>query len=175
MKKFFDFSIIRKLRKREEMSIATLSERSGVSTAVISKLERNQSVGELETLHRLARVFGMNLSELLALVESTSAHKVLETRHNSNGIHFREISYGNLRCLLGKGKTGAETSKPLIHCNDYELCWVIEGKLDFSLPGEKHELSAGDAIQFDAILEHTYTIRKDCTFLLIHILKERRF
>jgi Helix-turn-helix. len=44
-----DFAILRELRKSAEMSIAELSERSGVSASVISKLERNQNTAEMDT------------------------------------------------------------------------------------------------------------------------------
>jgi len=37
----YDFSILRDLRKRSGLNIADVSARSGVSAAVISKLERN--------------------------------------------------------------------------------------------------------------------------------------
>ena len=49
-----DFGILRELRKRENMSIAELSEQSGVSASVISKLERNQNTAEMDTLYRIA-------------------------------------------------------------------------------------------------------------------------
>ena len=54
----FDFSVLRELRKREGLTIEATSKRSGVSPAVISKLERNQTRAELETLFRISRVFG---------------------------------------------------------------------------------------------------------------------
>ncbi len=72
--KIYDFSILRELRKREGLSIAEFSENSGVSASVISKLERNQSVAELETIFRLARVLGLTASDLIALAEKRTAH-----------------------------------------------------------------------------------------------------
>ena len=63
----WDFRLVRELRKREKMSLEQLSERSGVSVSVISKLERNTGNAEMETLYRIARVFGMTLSDLIAL------------------------------------------------------------------------------------------------------------
>ena len=46
-----DFSILRELRKQHAMSIGELSMRSGISASVISKLERNLTTGELETIY----------------------------------------------------------------------------------------------------------------------------
>ena len=172
---YFDFSFIRDLRKREGMNIAGLSERSGVSPAVISKLERNLCKAELDTIYRISRALGQNTSDFLSLAESTSAHKIEEAKHKSDDFTFREIQYGNIRCLLGRGKAGAKVHKPKIHKDNYELCWVIEGSINFYLPGEKHELKKGEAIQFDAMLEHTYECLHDCQILIIHILKDKRF
>ena len=39
----YNFSVLRDLRKRAEMTIADLSERTGISPAVISKLELSPS------------------------------------------------------------------------------------------------------------------------------------
>ena len=69
-----DFGILRELRKRENMSIAELSEQSGVSASVISKLERNQNTAEMDTLYRIARVFGLTLSDLISLAENKTSH-----------------------------------------------------------------------------------------------------
>jgi transcriptional regulator with XRE-family HTH domain len=77
----YDFSVLRQLRKREGLTIADLSSRSGVSPAVISKLERNQTSAELPTLFYLGRAFGMNATDLLMLAESRTAHRSKETQH----------------------------------------------------------------------------------------------
>ncbi len=171
----YDFAVLRELRKRDNLNIAVVSERSGVSAAVISKLERNQSQPNLDTLYRLGRVFGMNPSDLLKLSESRSAHKRTASEHLSDGFAFQEIQYGNVRCLLGSAPAGSKVSRPQIHKDDYEVCWVLKGKLRFRLPHETHELEPGQAIQFDAILEHTYEALEDSSFILVHLTKGKRF
>ncbi|MDD5728396.1 MAG: helix-turn-helix domain-containing protein, partial [Victivallales bacterium] len=149
MKKIYDFSIIRELRKREGLNIADLAARSDVSVSVISKLERNQCVAELETIYRLARVFGLTASDMISLAESRTAHRAAATRHVSGGFSFDEVTYGNLKCLRGTAPAGAKVFRPHIHRDDYELCWVIMGRLMFYLPNEKYELKNGESIQFD--------------------------
>lgn len=175
LSQMYDFSILRELRKRKEMSLKDVAESSGVSIAVISKLERNHTIGELETIYKLGRVFGMNPSEVLALAENRSAQKRSSTEHKSGDFKFEEIRYGNIRCLLGHGKAGSKVSDPKIHQDDYEVCWVLKGKLLFQLPYEQNELEAGDAIQFDALLEHTYEAVEDTEFLILHLRKGKRF
>jgi transcriptional regulator with XRE-family HTH domain len=171
----YDFSVLRELRRREGLSIADMSERSGVSPAVISKLERNQTLANLETLYRVGRVFGMTPSDLLALTESASAHRRQEQRHANHGIQFREITYSNIRCLLGDAPAGSATESPQIHADCYEICWVVSGRILFHLPHENLTLAAGDSIQFDGILDHRYEAVEDSRFLLLHLEKPKRF
>ena len=170
-----NFMILRELRKREHLSIAELSEKSGVSASVISKLERNQSSAEMDTLYRIARVFGMTLSDLISLAENQTAHLVREEKYKSGDFTFNRVSYGNVRTMYAFAKKGSRLSKPELHRDDYELCWILEGTLRLTLPSEVHELSAGQSLQFDALLEHTYLALSDCEILILHIRKEKRF
>lgn len=174
--KIFDFTILRELRKRSDLNIADVAERSGVSAAVISKLERNgQQAPGLDTLCRLARVFGLQSSELVGLAESRAAQRASETSHKAGGFTFREIKYGNVKCLYGSAPAGASVSRPEVHRDDFELCWVLEGKLIFSLPQEKHVLAGGEALQFDALQDHQYEAVEDTKLIILHIKKNKRF
>ena len=175
LSKMYDFSVLRELRKRAGFNLSQVAEKSGVSIAVISKLERNQTVANLETIYKLGRVFGMNPSDFLNLAENRSAQKTTSKNHKSGSFQFKEISYGNVRCLLGHGSAGSKVSRPKIHQDDYEVCWIIDGYVKFYLPHETLELKAGDAIQFDALLEHTYEAIEDTKLIIIHLRKGKKF
>jgi transcriptional regulator with XRE-family HTH domain len=167
----FDFSVLRRLREQHEMTLAGLSERSGVSVAVISKLERNQQTAELDTLYRLARAFGLSATDLLALTESPLAHRTGESKYRSGEFKFRQIKYANVVALLGS----AHVSRPEIHHDDTDVCWVTDGRLRLRLPHEECVLAAGDSIQFDAIQQHTYEAIEDASFVILHLRKDKRY
>lgn len=171
----FDFSALRTLREQREMTLAQLSELSGVSIAVISKLERNQQSAELDTLYRLARAFGLSATDLLALAESPLAHRTAEKNYQSGDFKFRQIKYANVVGLLGSAPKGARVSRPEIHHDDTEVCWVTQGKLRLTLPHEDCVLKAGESIQFDAIQQHTYEALADSTFVILHLRKDKRY
>ena len=171
----FDFTILRELRKRAGLSFGEVSAESGVSAAVISKLERNRTRAELDTLYRLARVFGITAAELLNLAEARLSHPLKATAHRNEDFLFREINYKNIRCLHGRAGKGSRVSHPNVHRDDYELCWILDGTLRLTLPSESYELSAGQSLQFDALLKHTYEALTDCELLILHIRKENRF
>lgn len=172
MSELFDFSILRELRKQAGLNIADVAERSGVSAAVISKIERNQHLAGLETLFKLSRVFNCTPSDMIALAEQNYTRRCDAREHCSDDFVFSEISYGNIRCLYGTATAGAKVSRPHLHNDDHELCWVLKGRLHFILPHEEYELESGQSLQFDALLEHTYAALEDVELLIIHLKKK---
>lgn len=171
----YDFSVLRQLRKREGWTLEQVSNQSGVSSAVISKLERNQSTAELDTLYRVARVFGLSATELIALAESPLAHKTSARSYQTGDFHFKRVDYRNHRCFMAKARAGATASRAEIHVDDYETCWVIDGQLRLTLPHQSIVLNSGEAIQFDAAQEHGYEALSDLTMILLHLRKGLRF
>ncbi len=171
----FDFTVLRSLREQREMTLQELSTASGVSVAVISKLERNQQSAALDTIYRLARAFGLSATDLLAMAESPLAHRVGEKTYRSGEFKFRQIKYANVVGLLGTAPKGAKVTRPEIHHDDTEVCWVTEGKLRLMLPHEECVLSAGESIQFDAIQQHTYEALADSQFIILHLRKDKRY
>ena len=174
----FNFSVLRDLRKRDGLTIHDLSQKTGISPAVISKIERNQSSAELSTLFRLAKAFGVTAAELMALAESRTAHMAKESVRKTGAFHFRQIEFANSRCLYAEASAGAVRSDPDAHAhgaNDYETCWVLSGKVKIILPHETHLLNAGNSIQFDTLFEHTYEVIDDCRIIIQHIRKNKRF
>ena len=173
--KAFDFEVLRLLRKRAGWSIGEVSERSGVSPAVISRLERNRATAELETVWKLARVFDLTATELLDLAESGMTRRLDASFHQSEDFHFEELRYRNVRCLFGRAPAGGRVSRPKIHRDDYEICWILRGRVRLKLPDEEYLLSAGESVQFDALLEHTYEALAESELLVIHLKKNKGF
>ena len=171
----WDFRLVRDLRKREKMSLKQLSERSGVSVSVISKLERNRTKAELETLYRLAQVFSLTLSDLLGLAEKRTAQQVSEVRYEAGGFRFARVTYGNLRCMHGSAPAGAKLFRPDVHREDSEMCWVLRGKVAITVAGKRYLLETGTALQFDALLRHEYEVIEDCELVIAHLKKGKRF
>jgi len=171
----YDFSVVRQLRTAEGLTLSDVSRRSGVSVPVLSKLERNQTQAELDTLFRLGRVFGLRAADLLALAESRTAQRGRGESYEHDGFAFRRVAFNALGVFHATVKKGSRTSRPEIHRDDYETCWVLKGRVEVVLPDETHELRAGDVLQFDAILHHTYHALADSELILVHQRKAQRF
>lgn len=170
-----DFSVVRELRKRAEMTLDDVSRRSGISIASLSKLERNQNMVELDTLYRLSRVFGLSATDLLNLAESCSAQCKNAEKYDSGLFHFEKVGFKGIDCFYATAKAGENLSKPEAHGNEFEICWVRKGRIRIILPREQHMLSPGGALKFDAALEHRYEILEDSEMSIIHLEKPHRF
>ncbi|MFP4166466.1 MAG: helix-turn-helix domain-containing protein [Opitutales bacterium] len=170
-----DFSIVRELRKREGLTLDEVSRKSGVSIAGLSKLERNQNMIELDTLYRLARVFGLSATDLLSLAESCSAHCKVAEAYKSGPFDFERIRFKGIDCFQASARAGTTLKKPEAHGDEFEICWVREGKVRITLPRETHTLPPGNALKFDAALEHSYAILQDSRMTIIHLEKSHRF
>lgn len=170
----YDFSILRNLRKAQGFTIADIAQASGISTAVISRIERNQAVPELDTLSRLGKAFGISATDLLGLAEFRTAQITTSQHYVSGGFQMQHVNFMNIQCFLGSALAGGTVSRPEVHHNDHEICWVLSGSIEMILNEERHVLKEGDAIQFDAVLSHTYRALQDCKMLILHIRKGKQ-
>ena len=170
----YDFSILRNLRKAQGFTIADIAQTSGISTAVISRIERNQAVPEIDTLARLGKAFGISATDLLGLAEFRTAQTTSSQHYVSGGFQFQHINFMNIQCFLGSALAGGTVNRPEVHHNDHEICWVLQGSIEMIVNEERHILKEGDAIQFDAVLTHTYKALSDCRILTIHIRKGKQ-
>ncbi|MBW8886601.1 MAG: helix-turn-helix domain-containing protein [Fibrobacteres bacterium] len=170
----YDFSILRNLRKAQGFTIADIAQASGISTAVISRIERNQAVPELDTLSRLGKAFGISATDLLGLAEFRTAQTTHSQHYVSGGFQFQHINFINIQCFLGSAMAGGTVNRPEVHHNDHEICWVLQGSIEMVLNDEQHVLKEGDALQFDAVLPHSYRALSDCRILTLHIRKGKQ-
>jgi len=162
----YDFSVLRELRKRRRLTIARLSELCGVSYVAISKLERNQANPELKTLDRIAQALDLPTHNLLALAEQkrptrakATTAKILQTGK------CRHVDLGGTRIFYGTAPKGACGVAPEFHRDDYEHCFVLDGKLRASVRGATYTLGPGDALVWDCVFEHNYEVLEDATFI----------
>lgn len=71
-----EFSIgtrLKELRKTKGMSITELAERSGVSTGLISQIERNLVVPSVVNLYRIAQALGTDVNYFFETSDSRTA------------------------------------------------------------------------------------------------------
>jgi transcriptional regulator with XRE-family HTH domain len=171
----YNFEILRYLRKQHGMTIHALAKKSGISFAVISKLERNQTNPSLNTVQQIAQALDISATELISMAEIKTSQGRKEESYASDGFQFRKVQYNNMALILASASAGKKTSRPEVHEDDTEVVFVNSGKVKLLSTMGDFTLKKGDSMQFDAIFKHTYQALSDCELVIVHMRKNRTF
>jgi transcriptional regulator with XRE-family HTH domain len=164
-------------RVARELSVNALAERSGVSRAMIGKIERGEAQPTAVLLGRLSGALGMTLSELVARAEGndqrlTRAADQLTWTDPATGYRRRAVSPstgGPLELIEIELPAGAEVSFPAdAYAFVHHQIWVLEGRLRFREGEVEHDLATGDCLQLGSPVPCTYInpARKPCRYLI---------
>ncbi|MFV0672083.1 helix-turn-helix domain-containing protein [Variovorax sp. tm] len=146
------------LRQSQGLSLADLAERSGVSKAMISKVERAQSSPTAVLLGKLAAGLGVPLAQLLT--EEKAQPQRLRRRTEQEV--WRDPQAGYLRRQVAERQAGsgvemveielpreARVDYPRWSGKPYRQClWMLEGELQVDYGDERFELAPGDRLDF---------------------------
>jgi transcriptional regulator with XRE-family HTH domain len=147
-------STLKQEREARKWSLADLAERSGVSKAMISKIERREASPTATVLGRLSGAFGLPLSVLIASAEKASERLSLSESQPvwtdpETGYLRRAISPAGAPVELIEVRlpAGANVTYPAsAFAFQQQQIWILEGRLDFSEGGSEHALKEGDCL-----------------------------
>ena len=156
---------VRALREGMGLSLRELAERSGVSAATLSQVERGESSPTLVVATRIAEGLELTLSQLLRLDEAGHV-AIVRTgsgrRHERAGHLVEELTPPlpgqradvSLHVLEAGAGTGGAGDPPMHEPGSRETVVVLEGTVELEIDGDAHRLDAGDSVTFDADLPH---------------------
>jgi transcriptional regulator with XRE-family HTH domain len=156
---------IRLERDSRGWSLAELAERSGVSKATISKIERAEVSPTAVVLVRLASTFDLTLAGLMLRAESqgsrlSRADEQPVWRDPETGYVRKQVfSRPDHPVELVRVELPAR-QKVTLPASSYahirQLIWVQTGNLVITEGGERHELAAGDCLGFGSPANTTF-------------------
>ena len=163
-------SKIRTLRLKKKIGLVDLGKHTGLSPALLSKIERGRLFPTLPTLLRIALVFGVGLEFFFAgarekaLVAVTRKDQRVELPERpaarEAAYRFASLDYPaterRFNCYYAEFfPLAPEKLRPHDHPG-VEFIYVIEGVLAIHMNGEEYALQAGDAMYFDSTSPHAY-------------------
>ena len=160
---------LRRLRLRKSMGLMELSKHTGLSAALLSKLERDVMHPTLPTLLRIAMVFSVDLDyffvaepkPVLAIVRKRERIRFPDSPGEKKTCYYFEsldfpVPERALSSYLAEFEP-VETKHLRFHQHPgIELLYVISGNLELHIQDAKHELCEGDAAYFDSNAPHAY-------------------
>jgi transcriptional regulator with XRE-family HTH domain len=158
---------IRKQREQLGISANDLAERSGVSRAMVSKIERLEVSPTAALLGRLCNGLGITLSSLIASAESFSgppiarAHEQPVWRDPDTGLVRTMVSPvntgSNVEIVHVELPAGAEVKYEELHHPHYDQhVVVLQGKLTMTFGTDEFELNPGDCIRSRFDVAHAF-------------------
>jgi transcriptional regulator with XRE-family HTH domain len=161
---------LRALRLKKSMGLVQLGKHTGLSAAMLSKLENGKLVPTIPTLVRIALVFSVGLDYFFT--DERKRHVVAIVRKQDR-IRFPERAGGGevsywfesldfaanerrLSAFLAEFQPLATDKQRLHQHPGVEFLYMIRGKIDLVIGSDTHTLDSGDAIYFDSSVRHGY-------------------
>jgi transcriptional regulator with XRE-family HTH domain len=161
---------VRAIRLKKKMGLVELGRHTGLSPAMLSKIERGQLFPTLPTLLRVAMVFSVGLdyfftSEKTRPVIGIARHRERMRFPEKPGARdaayeFESLDYPAVQRLLNSYyaeffDVPPGQLRPHQHPGA-EFVYVLSGSLTIHIAEEEHELDARDSIYFDSSVPHAY-------------------
>jgi transcriptional regulator with XRE-family HTH domain len=178
-------SKLRALRLKKKLGLVDLGRHTGLSPALLSKLERGKMFPTLQTLLRIGMVFSVDLDYFfadhrkhrpLAIVRRAERLRFPEeSGRRDPAFHFESLTFSvaEPKCqayLATFHPVGDGKARPHEHPG-VEVLYVLTGELGVTVEATEHMLETGDAMYFDASVPHSYRRagRTTCSALILSV------
>jgi transcriptional regulator with XRE-family HTH domain len=161
---------IRVLRLRKKMGLVELGQHTGLSPALLSKIERGRLFPTLPTLLRVALVFSVGLDfffagarekPLVAVVRKAERVRLPERPDvRQSAYRFESLDYPATERKFNSYfaeffPAPVDELRPHAHPG-VEFIYTLTGTLSVHMDGDEHALQAGDSMYFDSSVPHAY-------------------
>jgi transcriptional regulator with XRE-family HTH domain len=174
---------LRALRLRKKIALVDLGKHTGLSPALLSKIENGKLFPTLPTLLRIALVYSVGLGHFFAAEGSGPVRVIVRRKERRRfpdspeakdvNYHFESLDFPaedrRLNAYYAEFHPLAPEKVRRHHHTGVELIYVMSGELEVRFGNEAHSLGEGDAIYFDASLTHGYRRvgKKPCTAIVV--------
>lgn len=165
---------LRQLRLKKGIGLVELGQHSGLSPAMISKIERGRLYPTLPTLLRLALVFSVGLDYFFARRDEPTFEVMRrgerirfpddpEKKSEDVSYYFESLDYKATEremtaYLVEFQPLPSEPQESRFHLHDrFEFIYVMSGVLELHYGKDRvSQLQAGDSVHFDSTVPHSY-------------------
>lgn len=167
---------VRKLRKKYNITIQELCNKTGLSYSFLSNFENNKHSITVSNLSKIANFFNVELNYFFIrddvdnepyLIKKNEEEYITDDNVKIQSLSSRksELFKVSLWEILKNSSYKSEYHK---HYSGEELIYVIEGRLRVSVEGKEYILESGDSLHFRSELRHKYeTINTSSKLIII--------
>ena len=176
---------LRALRLSKSMGLVELGRHTGLSAALISKIERGRLFPTLPTLLRIALVFGVGLEYFISDARKRNAVAIVRRGERQRfperpggkdvSFFFESLDFTAVERRLNAyyaefEPVAAEKARPHQHAG-VEFLYVLKGQLALRVAGEDYFLDGGDSVYFNSTRPHSYRRigARPCSALVVSV------
>jgi len=174
---------LRALRLKKKIGLVELGHHTGLSAAMLSKVERGKLYPTLPTLLRIALVFSVGLEyffsddqkrRVLAIVRRAERKRFPERPDGRDiSFYFESLDFAAVERKWNAYYAEFQPLPPAKarphHHPGVEFLSVLRGKLEMRIGTEEYMLDSGDSIYFDSSVPHSYRriSQKPCSAIVV--------
>lgn len=174
---------IRAMRLKKKVGLVELGRHTGLSAALLSKIERSHMFPTLPTLLRIALVFGVGLDFFFSAAREKPVLGIVRRKDRLRfpdapgaahpAFEFESLDYAAVERKLSAYSARFNPVAPdKLRRHEHaggEFIYVQQGTLIVQVGDESHTLAAGDSMYFDSSVPHGYrrSGKPACTALIV--------
>ena len=158
---------LKKHRLTQHLTIQDVSELSGISRGMLSRIENGQATPSLDTLFRLSKTLGISMSNLFKDFDAPEGDANFVPKGEGMDVARRGTKRGHVYELLSYDRGPKKLFEPLLitlddesevfprfQHNGTEFIYMLKGKMDYRHGKQIYRLKPGDALTFDGNIPH---------------------
>lgn len=160
-------STIREMRQKLGLTIAEISDQTGISRGMLSKIENAQTATSLDTLAKLANAIGISLSAFFRNYDVPEGGAQIVKNGEGMEVVRRGTKRGHTYHLLAYDQGPTKLFEPFLITMDdasevfptfehpgTEFIYMLEGKIEYRHGQSTYLLEPGDALTFRGDIPH---------------------
>ncbi|HCT92358.1 MAG TPA: hypothetical protein DF613_13435 [Lachnospiraceae bacterium] len=161
-------NVLKRLRKKNNLTLKNMAEKTGLSAGYLSLLERGLSSPTLKNLNSICQAMNVTMADLILDISAEdnivnkkgNRHELL----NEKGYHYEVLTpHPDAMQTILMTVTDNKEHISFSHIAD-EIGYIISGTITMIVEGDSYELEPGDCIYIAANRHHGYqkTSEEDC-------------
>ncbi|MCR4337649.1 MAG: XRE family transcriptional regulator [Candidatus Omnitrophica bacterium] len=159
---------IRELRKKHQLTLSELAQKSGIQIATLSRIENLKMTGTLESHLNIAKVFGIDVTELYKNLSHTSSSPLGNAIQDTDNESFTYNDKAYYEILANR-VTNKKMLPIILRIDEHgittpeenavgaeKFMFILEGEITAFIGEKTHRLKRHQTLYFDASLRHHF-------------------
>ncbi len=166
-------NVLKTYREKVGIKQSVIANRAGISTSMLSQIERSVVSPSIDTLYMVCVALGLDMANLFSILNSKNSvrihHDQERLKTNSDGVIYEQLEVSNVSSYqiemflitiepnysIGMSQTGHE---------GIEIGYVLMGCAQLIVNDIEYTLKKGDSVTFNSSLPHSLKNRGDILF-----------